>query len=197
MTGMSDEQEKIWLARVAIGDEQAFRALYDSYSPRIYSLGMHLTQSAIMAEELVQDIFEKLWKKRVSLPQVEHFPGYIKAMVRNTASNQLKRMAHERLILQRLAREQPAGEYTTDIAMEQDQFRQFWQESIDSLSPRVKEVYLLSRVEGLKNAEIAEKLGISVYTVKEHLKKALSVIRVHLDNRLDILVVAAMIYFFS
>jgi RNA polymerase sigma-70 factor (family 1) len=197
MTGMSDAQEKIWLARVAIGDEQAFRALYDGYSPRIYSLGMYLTRSSVMAEELVQDIFEKLWKKRASLPQVEHFPGYIKAMVRNTASNHLKRMAHERLILQRLAQEQPAGEYTTDIAMEQDQFRQFWQESIDSLSPRVKEVYLLSRVEGLKNAEIAEKLGISVYTVKEYLKKALSVIRVHFgQNRLDILVVAAMIYFF-
>ena len=193
---MSDAQEKIWLAQVAIGDEQAFRALYDSYSPRIYSLGMHLTRSAIMAEELVQDIFEKLWKKRASLPQVEHFPAYIKAMVRNTASNHLKRMAHERLILQRLAQEQPAGEYTTDIAMEQDRFRQFWQESIDSLSPRVKEVYLLSRVEGRKNAEIAEKLGISVYTVKEYLKKALSLIRVHLDNHLDFLVVAAMIYFF-
>jgi RNA polymerase sigma-70 factor (family 1) len=196
MTGMSDAQEKIWLARVAIGDEQAFRALYDSYSPRIYSLGMHLTRSAVMAEELVQDVFEKLWKKRASLPHVEHFPAYIKAMVRNTASNHLKRMAHERLILQRLAQEQPDGEYTTDIAMEQNRFRQFWQESIDSLSPRVKEVYLLSRVEGLKNAEIAEKLGISVYTVKEYLKKALSLIRVHLDNRLDFLVVAAMIYFF-
>jgi len=193
---MSDAQEKIWLARLAIGDEQAFRALYDSYSPRIYSLGMHLTRSAVMAEELVQDVFEKLWKKRASLPQVEHFPAYIKAMVRNTASNHLRRMAHERLILQRLAQEQPTGEYTTDIAMEQDRFRQFWQESIDSLPPRVKEVYLLSRVEGLKNAEIAEKLGISVYTVKEYLKKALSVIRVHLDNRLDFLVVAAMIYFF-
>ncbi len=190
---MSDENEKSWLERTAMGDEGAFRALYDSYSPRIYSLGMYLTRSSVMAEELVQDIFEKLWKRRTHLSEVDNFSAYIKAMVRNTAGNHLKRMAHERLILAKIAREQTSVEQPAELAMEQDHLRRIWKEAVDSLSPRVKEVYMLSRMEGLKNAEIAERLGISIYTVKEYLKNALSVIRTHLDNGLPLLVAMAFL----
>jgi RNA polymerase sigma-70 factor (family 1) len=192
---MSDEKEKTWLAGAVNGDEHAFRALYDTYGPRIYSLGMHLTHSSMMAEELVQEVFEKLWKRRTSLNEVDNFPAYIRAMVRNTAGNHLKRMAHERLILGRIAREQASAEQPREMAMEQDQLRRIWKETIDSLSPRVREVYLLSRMEGLKNAEIAERLGISLYTVKEYLKSALAAIRTNMGTRLDLLVIAAMLYF--
>jgi RNA polymerase sigma-70 factor (family 1) len=193
---MGDEQEKILLDRLAMGDEAAFRVLYDSYHPRIYSLGMQLTRNAVMAEELVQDVFEKLWKKREQLPQIDHFGAYLKTMVRNTALNQLKRMAHERLILRQLAREAPAAAPPADVLMEQEQFRRLWQESIDRLPPRAREVYLLSRMERLKNAEIAERLGISIYTVKEHLQKAAKLIREHVEGHLDMLVVAAICCFF-
>jgi RNA polymerase sigma-70 factor (family 1) len=192
---MSDEKEKTWLAGAANGDEHAFRALYDTYGPRIYSLGMHLTHSSMMAEELVQEVFEKLWKRRTSLNEVDNFPAYIRAMVRNTAGNHLKRMAHERLILGRIAREQASAEQPGKMAMEHDQLRRIWKDTIDSLSPRVREVYLLSRMEGLKNAEIAERLGISLYTVKEYLKSALAAIRTNMGTRLDLLVIAAMLYF--
>ena len=189
-------EEKIILQQVAEGHDQAFRHLYDQYSPRIYSLGMYLTHSTVMAEELVQDIFEKLWTKRQILPGIDNFPAYVRAMVRNTANSQLRRIAHERLILKQLAYGQPAGERSTEAALEQEGFRKLWTEAIDQLSPRTREVYLMSRQEGLKNGEIAERLGISIYTVKEHLQKALASIRTHLDGRLDLLVVAALITFF-
>jgi len=189
-------EEHLLLQQVAEGDEKAFRALYDQYSPRIYSLGMYLTQDTYMAGELVQDIFEKLWKKRDTLATIGNFPAYIKVMVRNTTNNHLKRMAHERMILQRIAYDQPRGEYSTDAALEQGHFRKLFQESIDRLSPRTREVYLLSRAEGLKNAAIAEKLGISIYTVKEHMGKALATIRQYVDGRLDLLVISVMVYFY-
>jgi RNA polymerase sigma-70 factor (ECF subfamily) len=189
-------EERFLLQQVAEGDEKAFHVLYDQYSPRIYSLGMHLTRDTYMARELVQDIFEKLWKKRDTLPSIGNFPAYIKAMVRNTTNNHLKRMAHERLILQRMASDQPLGEFSTDAAMEQGHFRRLLQEAIDRLSPRTREVYLLSRSEGLRNAQIAEKLGISIYTVKEHLAKALASIREFLDGRLDLVVATVMLYFY-
>jgi len=157
---------------------------------------MYLTQDAYMSRDLVQDIFEKLWKKRDTLPAIWNFPSYIKAMVRNTTNNHLKRMAHERLILRRIAFEQPRGENNTDAAIEQGYFRKLLREAVDRLSPRTREVYLLSRSEGLKNAEIAEKLGISIYTVKEHLGKALASIREYLDGRLDLVVATVMLYFY-
>ncbi len=190
---MSEALEKIWLEKIAIGDEQAFRALYDTYSPRIYSLGVHITRSSILAQELVQEIFEKLWNKRVDLYKIENLQGYIKAMVRNTASNHLRRMAHEQLILRTLVNEQAVEEPGVDAGLDRVLIRRLWKEALDSLSPKVREVYLLSRVEGFRNASIAEKLGISIYTVKEYLKKALSVIRKHLDGRMDLLALAAML----
>ena len=192
---MSEENEKAWLAGAIKGDEHAFRSLYDTYGPRIYSLGMHLTHSSMMAEELVQEVFEKLWKRRAHLGEVDNFPAYVRAMVRNTAGNHLKRMAHERLILGRIAREQASAEQPGEMAMEQDQLRRIWKETIDGLSPRVREVYLLSRMEGLRNAEIAKRLGISLYTVKEYLKSALAAIRENMDSRLPSLIAAAMLYF--
>lgn len=193
---MSGDDEEILVARLVAGDEEAFRCLYNVYSPRIYSLGMHLTRSAVLAEELVQDVFEKLWTKRAGLEGVANLGAYIKAMVRNTASSHLKRMAHERLILGKIALGAASQEDTANNTIDQDQLRRIWQESVELLSPRVRQVYLLSRVEGLKNAEIANKLGISVYTVKEYLKNALSVIRTQLNGRLDLLVAAAIFYFF-
>lgn len=193
---MSAEQEKIWLTRIAEGDEQAFRALYNHYSPRIYSFGMHLTRNAPLAEELVQDVFEKLWRRRTSLDGLDNPTAYIRAMVRNTANNQLRRMAHERLILQRLAKEDARQEPSAENDLDQQRFRKVWQQAIDSLPPRVKEVYLLSRTENLKNAEIAQRLGISIYTVKEYLKKALAVIRETLDKHVDLIILGALTHFF-
>ncbi len=190
---MSDALEKIWLERIAGGDEQAFRELYDQYSPRIYSLGVHITHSSILAQELVQEIFEKLWNKRSNLYGIDNLPAYIKAMTRNTASNHLKRMAHEQLVLRSLVNQQTAEEPGAGAGLDRLLIRRLWKKALDSLSPKVREVYLLSRIEGLKNASIAEKMGISIYTVKEYLKKALSVIRKELDGRMDVLILAALL----
>ncbi|WP_346317612.1 RNA polymerase sigma-70 factor [Chitinophaga sp. YIM B06452] len=193
---MQSEKELLQLA--AGGNELAFTRLFHGYKYKLYGFVFRLTGSHASAEDVVQDIFEKLWKDRELLQQVESFSSYVFRMAQNQALNGFKRMAREVVILKQLA-EAPANTASTPqghLALKETQER--LHNAIQQLPPQQKMVFLLSREEGIKHEEIARRLHITTGTVKNHMIQALRTLRKHMQqypNSLDTMYLLALLPF--
>ncbi|MCU0394728.1 MAG: RNA polymerase sigma-70 factor [Chitinophagaceae bacterium] len=187
--------EKDLLVRVAEGDAVAFRQLFDHYRNKIYSLGMYLTRSEVQAEEIVQDVFLKVWEKRTELSGIQYFNGWLRTVAKNTCSNYLRDLAVEKLAMSRLLDKAEGTTASAETNVIEKEYRQIIEEAIQRLPPQQKKVYILSRQTGKKQEEIARELNISLYTVKEYLKLAQRSVRQHITNKIDLLVAAAVLLY--
>lgn len=150
--------------------ESLFRALY-------LPLGMYalrIVEDADSAEDLVQDAFLKVWQQLESGTVIDNFKAYMYRSVRNGCAGYLKGR-RETVGLETLPE---IDDETVDTSIRD---AKIWK-AIDSLPVRCREIFLLSKRDGLSNDEIAEELGISVKTVKNQMTKAFSRLRQSLSD---------------
>lgn len=184
---MQSEKELLQLA--AGGNELAFTRLFHGYKYKLYGFVFRLTGTHASAEDVVQDIFEKLWKDREVLLEIDSFQRYIFRMAQNHAINGFRRMAREVTILKQLTDALAASSASTpqgSLALKETQER--LHNAIQQLPPQQKIVFLLSREQGVKHEEIARRLQITTGTVKNHMIQALRTLRKHMQqfpNSLD------------
>lgn len=95
-------QENELLRKIAEGDEQAFRLLFDTYNRRLFSFAEGLLKSAADAEEVVQEIFTRVWLNRASFSQVENAGQYLYQMVRNRVIDQIRKTARDKSLQQQV-----------------------------------------------------------------------------------------------
>ncbi|MBO9151250.1 RNA polymerase sigma factor [Chitinophaga sp. GCM10012297] len=181
MEPMNNETELVRYA--ASGDATAFAALFRLYKDKLYGFLLKATGAPEMAEDIIQDIFLRLWKNREKLPEITHFEGYIYQAARNQVINSLKRMARETLILDELVKTREAGRTDAEDRLNVHEMNKNLHSALEKLTPRQKLVYTLSRDKGLKHEEIARFLDISPSTVNNHLIEALRLIRQQLAAR--------------
>jgi len=162
---------------VAQGDERAFSALFQHYKDKLYSYALRLTEEEELAEEMVQDVFMKIWMSRSELKKIESFDAYLYTVIRNKSYNAIKRRAHEAVILKELSLNMTEMQNSTEETVIVNNYQQLLQQVVSQLPPQQKLIYDLSRTQGLKHEEIALQLKISKNTVKVHLVKALHTIR--------------------
>ncbi|HTL10046.1 MAG TPA: RNA polymerase sigma-70 factor [Chitinophagaceae bacterium] len=169
--------EKDLLLQMAEGNEFAFRQLFLTYHNKLYNYIFTLSQSKEFAEDTVHDVFLKLWTNRQALTGITHLNAYIYRMAHNHAINGFKRMAAQTIMLSEM--QQNA---VTEVADPADtllwkEASKFLQQSVNRLTPQQKQVFVMSREQGMKHAEIASALNISLLTVKKHLADARKVLR--------------------
>ena len=196
MEQTSLHNEKDLQLQVAEGNEIAFRVLYDHYRKRIYALGLFLTKSESMAQELVQDVFMKIWEKREQLRKVDYFNAWLRTIARNTAINYIRARAIERLGINRITASESSICSTENDAADRE-YALLLQSAVNELPPQQQKVYMLRRQEGLSHEAIAEQLDISVLTSKKYMKLALRSIRNFLEHRMDILISLVLVICFS
>jgi RNA polymerase sigma-70 factor (family 1) len=189
--------EKELLIKVADGDQESFRYLFDQYRNKIYSFSMYLTHSEYISEEITQEVFLKIWLTRKQLNGVEYFNAYLKTIASNIASNYLKRLANEKIILQKIAYESEQSSEITENTIIYNEYQAILKEAIQNLPPQQKKVYILSHHEGLKQDDIARSMNLSPYTVKEYMKIALSSIRRFVGGRIELAIVVAIQIFLN
>lgn len=181
--------------QISKGDEQAFAQLFDYQKDSIYHYAHAVTKSDFLAEEITQNVFVKIWQQRQRLPQLESFPAWMKTVTRNEAYNFLRRLAMEKVILNRLAEGMDERDTSIGQSLEWKEYHVLVARAISQLPEQQRAVYQLSRGEDMSYQQIADELGISINTVKYHMKQALQNIRNFLDEYL--LAFAVLVYCYS
>ena len=174
------------LKLVAEGNKNAFTQIYNNYRNKIYSIAFELTESTGVAEEIVQDVFLKIWMKRESLHEVEHFRAYLFTITRNYVFTALKRLARKEKIEVNAMEGAPLYYHDTEDRVLNNEYTRILQAAIDRLPEQQRQVYNLIKKEGLKREEAATALQLSPETVKSHLAQAMRSVRTYCLSRLDV-----------
>lgn len=160
----------------------AFDVLYKKYSKRLYKFGYSILKSQEEAENLIQDVYLNLWENRYKVEKDSSTKSYLFTTAYNSAISILRKKVRESQFIEYLKSLQEINEEPVNMELEYNELTNKLDEIIKELPQRQKEVYLLHKVEGLKYTEIAERLHISVNTIKNHMSHALKTVREKLKN---------------
>ena len=174
---------------------EAFRFLFQKYYSRLLGYAIRFVQEREIAEDIIQEVFISFWEKRHLLKSIS-LSSLLFCMVRNASINYLKqKVLVEKYPIEFI--ENIDGEeklYTLDFALSADEetlyeeLKKRIQEALSILPERSREIFLLSRFNGLKNKEIASKLDISTTAVEKHISKSLKKISLYLKDNVDYII---------
>lgn len=173
------EEEKL-ISLLATGSEYAFQLLYDRYRNRIYQTAIRYLKSPLPAQEVVQDVFLKLWFERAQIRSNQCLEAWLYTVARNNILNRLKKIAREWKAMDGLKQVLPPAADNTAHKVEDAQYNRLLQEAIRELPEQQQKVFQLARQEQLTYAEIGEQMGLSPLTVKTHMSRALAAIKAYL-----------------
>ncbi len=169
--------------RIRGGDERALEQVFRSYYDGMCSFVRRFVHAPDIAEELVQDVFFKLWSKRETLTEIDALRTYLFRAARNTALNHLRRKKLESAWEeQEAALGEPTTLGATDDDASTDEVSRAVNGAVAKLPARCREIFLMSREGGLTYGEIATTLGISIKTVETQMGRALKSLRISLAS---------------
>jgi RNA polymerase sigma-70 factor (family 1) len=165
------------------GEKTAFTSVYNEYYFRVYEFAARYLPTGEDAEDITADTFTKLWQKRTEFGSLDHIRAFLFTTAKNACLNFLK---HTKIkdekhadILRSLTTIQRDGFYLEEIRAE---LMQLVYAEVEKLPGKMKEIFLLSYKEGLKPAEIAERLNISVQTVSNQKINAINLLKTALGH---------------
>lgn len=186
------------------GDEKAFRQIYEQYYDQLCRFAAHLLRDHSVAEEIVDNAIYYLWEHRDDISITHSVCAYLFRAVRNSCLNELKKSSrHSVFPLDSFITPEKNigfldyifsdGKHPLGDLLE-NELESKLKEGISELPDKCREVFVKSRFEQRKYDEIAKDLGISVNTVKYHLKTALSFLRGYLADYLKALIIILMLF---
>ncbi len=185
-----NEQEL--LSRLAEGDQYAFEQLYLSYGPKIYRKILQLVKQTAIAEELLQDVFVKIWEKRKALDNRKSFKSYLYTIAKNLVVDLFRKAALDRQMLEKFIIDNTELHYPFEPVEDHGaQSNTIIQKALETLSPRRKHIYTLIKLEGKSYEEVAELLGISTSTINDHVVKATKSLKAYFDEN-DMILIALL-----
>lgn len=161
------------LARIAAGDARAFEWLYKNYCKRIYDYLLLLTNDAHLSEDLVQEIFLKVWTQREKLTEIKNFNAYLYISAKNLITDGWRKRSTEKQVIKNIT-------YTTETETSASVFNNeptVLTKAVEALKGRQQLIYKLIREEGRTRQEISEALKLSPNTIRNTMQAALHHIR--------------------
>ncbi len=169
-------------------DEDAFEALFRNYFSFMCSFAHKFIPDVDVAKDIVHEVFTGLWEKRKEIDTSKPVKSYLFTAVNNKCLNYIR--DHKKFDNSQEMGEIFANRYAEDSnILIEDEMKRTIQKTLNSLPEKCREVFELSRYEGLSYNEIAERLGISVKTVENQMGKALKIFRVSLKEYLTIVLI--------
>ena len=181
--------DSILVQRLSAGDEEAFCALYARYWKKLCNFCWRFVGSYDLAENYTQDIFLKIWENRELLDPDKSFSSFLYTIAKNKALNYLRHVSRS----ESLQRDFVQGYFGKEgyepecsVKLQEKDYLSLLQNALLRLSPRQRQVFMMSRSKNLSHNEIAEQLGLSVYTVQEYMSDSLKSIKDYLSKHSDI-----------
>ncbi|NLR80427.1 RNA polymerase sigma factor [Chitinophaga eiseniae] len=177
------DNERALLNDIANGDERAFSVLFAHYYPLLFSLVQRFSLEDSDVQEALQETFIQVWLNRDRLTDVRNVQGWLLRIATRRCREVLRKMLlQERTALQADLSNEKQVKVTPEHQMQGGELKRLLAEALDRMPEQRRRIYLMSREMGLKPAEIAEQLSLSVSTVKNTLVIALKQIREHLEE---------------
>ena len=177
-----EPDELAWLRLLKQGDVRGFDALFGHYSARVYRFAYTYLRDRAAAEEIVQDCLLKIWEKRAGLRDDTPLKGYLFTIAHNLILNQLRQQRRHQLYEHGVRAADPT-EAVAGNAVEYAELEVCYQAALEKLPPKRRQVFVMSRQQGLSYAEIAREMNLSVKTVETQISQALkfldSYLRLH------------------
>ena len=166
------KEEKDYIIELKKGSFSAFDHIFSSFKTRLYAFAIGYLKVPEDAQELVQEVFVKVWENREMLDETRSFNSYLFTIAKNTILNDFRKRATEQSYIDYIKQN---TRLTYNKAEEELEYEELLKKSsivIELLPSRQKEIYQLSREKGLSNGEIARKLHISKKTVENQVTLA-------------------------
>jgi len=176
-------EERVIIDAIVGRDKKVFEMVYRRYYKQLFALALRYVEQNEVAEEIVHDTFLKIWKKAEELTVQYSLIGYLCKAVVNSSLNHIKKRKVEQAKQVSYLKVLPDQEAEDEETERQEKMLSELEKAMDVLPPKCKEVMLLSRFGKLKQQEIAEQLGISVKTVKNHLTYGFQKLRIELQKQ--------------
>ncbi|MDP9077771.1 MAG: sigma-70 family RNA polymerase sigma factor [Bacteroidota bacterium] len=154
------------------GDERAFTLLYDQYSKPIYRNILRLVKDQEIAQELLQDLFLRVWERRAAIKIEGSFKSYLYKVSENLVYKHFRKIAQDNRLVEKLIASSVQYETNVEDSIVSRETIELLQKAIDNLSPQRKQIYTLCKLEGKSHEEVSKELGISTSTVNNHIVKA-------------------------
>ncbi|MFW5877474.1 MAG: RNA polymerase sigma-70 factor [bacterium] len=179
-------QEISLLSALQRGDEEAFNFFFQRYNSILYSYAFKVMNDSEEAKEVVQNVFLRLWEKREKISIDRSVRSYLLRCIYNECFNVIKHRKIRFRAMDALKNDllRTSGENKINFCGNFELY-ELVRETVNTLPPRRKKVFVLSRYQQLKNREIAEEMNISSKTVENHITKAIKIFRVALLDYIE------------
>ncbi|NEW82689.1 MAG: RNA polymerase sigma-70 factor [Mariniphaga sp.] len=178
--------------RIKSDDQKALELLFAVYFPRLNDFSRKVIKDDNISQDIVQEVFVKVWEKRATIDSL-NIEAFLFKLVRNHCIDYIKHMKVENFRMQEIQKSTQYEElYRIDFignepyVLIENELKTKIEKTIQNLPERCREVFTLSRIDGLKNKEIAEKLGINIKNVERHLNRALQSFRGNFKDQLPL-----------
>ncbi|WP_418895440.1 RNA polymerase sigma-70 factor [Limibacterium fermenti] len=186
MTGSNAiAEDRDLVIRLINNDQEAFCELYAKYKTRLLYFAAKFIKSNEFAEDIYQDAFAVIWQSRCFLDPEKSFSSYLYTVVKNRILNTLRDIENNQKLKSHILDYSIDHSDTTNQFIEASELQAILDKALAKLTPRQRQVFEMSRDAQLSHKEIAEILGISVFTVQEHISIALKTIKSYLKEYPD------------
>ena len=179
--------EQILVEKIQGGDVFAFEELYKSYYNQLHRFAWRFVKDVQGAEDIIQDVFVKMWLSREKLNFSSNIKSYLYTAVKNKALDNLKHLSVENQYSDNFKNLEKSVPSTDHDVIEKDLFMEY-HKAIDELPDQCRRVFTMRRYSNLTNLEVAQILDISINTVKTQMQRAYSFLRKRLSEHLFILI---------
>lgn len=168
----SDIDLDLILARLSSGDKVAFDWLYNRYSGKIYNFILALSGNSLLAQDITQEVFIKVWRKRQEIDPAQNFEAWLFVCSKNMYLNEVRLMGSKSKYTKDIFVLKTEEDNGTTDAIDYHFTKQDMERTISKMPAQRRKIFLLSKVYGLSIAEIAQRMNISERTVESQLYKA-------------------------
>ena len=178
-TSTLSDREKEILTKLKAGQHEALDYLFDNYYNTMCNKALFYVKNTDRAEDIVQDVFLNIWKKRSEISINATLKGYLMKCVTNRSLNYLRdRKTHTNELDEQIV----DNSLSIEERIYYGETEQIILDHINTLSPRCRQIFIMNRIDQMKYKEISQELGISIKTVEHHVAKGLHYMRERLTG---------------
>lgn len=183
---MRNKTDKYLVTLLTQNDESAFCELYVRYKDKLHYFCLYLLKSKEEANDIVQEIFIRIWESRSFINPDLSFSSFLYTMARNRIMNYFRDMDIDIKVKEIIASQKITTEETAESQIIYTEYQEILRTAIEQLPTQRQRIFNMSRIENMSHKEIAAELNISVNTVQEHISEALKFIKIYFNKNADL-----------